>query len=121
MAKVLSAAIGILFIGIGLIGFSKNPVIGTGVNPVFETDALHNIVHIVSGLLFFVFSALRTQHTIVLMKIFGVVYFLLGVLGFIIFGSLGAGNLLGFLHVNGADNLLHMVLGAVIFIAGMVG
>ncbi len=54
----------------------------------------------------------------VFLKVFGIIYFLLGVLGLIIFGTTGMGKLLGFLHVNGADNFLHIGLGIIIFLAG---
>jgi hypothetical protein len=54
----------------------------------------------------------------VFLKVFGIIYFLLGVLGLIIFGTAGMGKLLGFLHVNGADNFLHIGLGIIIFLAG---
>jgi hypothetical protein len=118
MTKTLSVIIGIVFIGVGLLGFSHNRLIASYDNPVFHTDALHNIVHIVSGILFLAFAS--TPRAATFMKIFGAVYFLLGVLGLIVFGTAGEGKLLGFLHVNGADNFLHIGLGVVIFIAGMV-
>ena len=54
------------------------------------------------------------------MKIFGVIYFLLGVMGLLNIGSEGTTTLLGFLHVNGADNYLHIALGVIIFLAGMM-
>jgi hypothetical protein len=34
-------------------------------------------------------------------------------------GTDGMGKVLGFLHVNSADNYLHIVLGIVIFLAGV--
>ncbi|MEI9959104.1 MAG: hypothetical protein WDM90_22950 [Ferruginibacter sp.] len=35
-------------------------------------------------------------------------------------GTHGMGELFGFLHVNGADNYLHVGLGVVILLAGML-
>jgi hypothetical protein len=44
----------------------------------------------------------------------GIVYLLVAVIGLF-----GVENVLGFIHVNGADNWLHLVLGIVILVAGI--
>jgi len=54
------------------------------------------------------------------LKVFGIVYLLLGVLGIFTIGSEGMTKLLGFIPVNGADNYLHIGLGVVIFLAGLL-
>ena len=48
-----------------------------------------------------------------------VYHLLLGVTGLISYGTDGFGKVLGILHVNGADNLLHVGLGLLILIAGI--
>jgi hypothetical protein len=115
--KTLAIIIGIAFIAVGLLGFSSNPIIGAEEGSIFHTDAVHNIVHLISGTLFLIFAG--TARAAGFMKIFGAVYFLLGVLGLIVFGTSEEGKLLGFLHVNGADNFLHIGLGLLIFFASM--
>ena len=118
--KTAAILIGIVFIAVGLLGFVSNPIIGDSETAIFHADAVHSTVHIISGALFLIVALFATGSTSIVLKIFGVVYFLLGVLGLINIGSEGMGTLLGFLHVNGADNFLHIVLGIVIFLAGFL-
>ena len=119
--KTIAILIGAIFIVIGLLGFISNPIVGAGHDSVFHTDSLHNAVHIISGILFLVFGMGISSRASAFMKIFGVVYLLLGILGLFVFGTAGEGKLLGFLHVNGADNFLHIGLGILIFFAGLKG
>ena len=114
-SKTLSIITGIIFLAVGFLGFTSNSIIGSG-NALFHTDALHNAVHIVSGIFFILFALAMPASVSVFMKIFGIVYLLLGVLGFVVFGMDGEGRLLGFLHVNTADNYLHIGLGLLIFL-----
>jgi hypothetical protein len=116
--KTLSIIIGLVFIIVGFLGFTSNPIIGAEEHSVFHTDGVHNAVHLISGALFLLFAFAIPARLSAFMKIFGTVYFLLGVLGLIMFGTTEEGKLLGFLHVNGADNFLHMGLGIIIFLAG---
>ena len=117
--KTASLIIGVIFLLVGLLGFIPNPLFGKH-DALFHTDTVHNMVHIVSGVLFLVFALFVPQSAALFMKIFGVIYFLLGVMGLLNIGSEGTTTLLGFLHVNGADNYLHIALGVIIFLAGMM-
>jgi len=116
--KTASLIIGVIFIAVGLLGFVSNPIIDGSGNAIFHADTVHNIVHIVSGVLFLLIALAAPASAGTYLKVFGVVYLLLGVLGLITIGSGGMGKLLGFLHVNGPDNFLHIGLGIVIFLAG---
>ncbi len=116
--KNASIILGIIFIAVGLLGFIPNPIIGGSHDALFHANTLHNNVHIISGTLFLIVGLVAPASASTFLKIFGVIYFLLGVLGLINFGTDGMGELLGFLHVNGPDNLLHIALGAVIFMSG---
>jgi len=118
--KKPALVIGIMFIAVGLLGFIPNPIIGESGKAIFHADTMHNIVHIVSGILFLVFAFAAPAYAPAFMKIFGVVYLLLGIIGIVNFGMDRMGTVLGFLHVNGADNLLHMGLGVAIFIAAFL-
>ena len=117
-SKTASIIIGLAFLAVGGLGFVSNPVIGESHNAIFHADTTHNMVHIVSGLLFVLVALAMPANAGIFCKIFGTVYLFLGVLGLIQFGTDGMGKLLGFLHVNGADNFLHIGLGLVIFLAG---
>lgn len=118
-AKSSALIIGIIFIAVGLLGFIDNPIIGESDGAVFHADTFHNGVHIGSGVLFVLIALAAPGSASGVLILFGIVYLLLGVIGLISFGSQGMGKVLGILHVNGADNILHIVLGALIFIAGI--
>ncbi len=117
-AKTASIAIGIVFLLVGLLGFVPNPIISDSHDAIFHADAIHNSVHIVSGILFLIVGLAAPGFAATFCKIFGAVYFLLGILGLMNVGSDGMTELLGFLHVNGPDNYLHIGLGIAIFAAG---
>src|SRR5688500_4985478 len=117
-AKTAALVIGLLFIAVGLLGYVANPVIGESENAIFHADSVHNIVHIVSGVLFLLVAFASPANAAMFCKVFGAVYLLLGVLGLFRIGSDGMTTLLGFLHVNGADNYLHIALGIAILLVG---
>jgi hypothetical protein len=117
-AKTLALVIGVIFIAVGLLGFVSNPVIGESPDAIFHADATHNYVHIVSGVLFVLVALAAPAFSGSFMKIFGIIYLAIGIMGLVKFGTDGMGELFGFLHVNGPDNLLHIGLGVVIFLAG---
>lgn len=118
--KTATIGIGVIFLLVGLLGYVSNPVISGSHDALFHADSVHSMVHVVSGILFLLVGLAKPSFAGTFCKIFGLVYLFLGVLGFIKIGSDGMTQLLGFLHVNGADNYLHVALGVVIFGAGML-
>jgi hypothetical protein len=119
--KTLSILFGFVFIAVGILGFLPNPIIGESEGAIFHADAVHSIVHIASGVLFLFVGLITPTAAPVFLKLFGIVYLALGVIGMVNFGTDGMGELFGILHVNGPDNFLHIGLGIVIFIAGFAG
>lgn len=110
-AKLAATIVGIVFIAVGILGFIPNPLVSpTGL---FAVNTLHNLVHLISGavLLGGVYSSLGAS---LALKIIGIVYGAVAVLGLI----LGPGMLLGLVHINTADNWLHVALAVVILAAG---
>ena len=118
--KTASLVIGFIFLAVGLLGFVPNPIVGDSHDAIFHADSVHNMVHIVSGILFILIAYAAPSRAGLFLKVFGVIYLLLGILGFATIGDSGMIKLLGFLPVNGADNYLHIALGIVIFLAGML-
>src|SRR5688572_3793365 len=118
--KSASLIIGIIFIAVGVLGFVANPVIGESMDSIFHANPVHNCVHIISGVLFLIFAIAAPASAGFYLKLFGVIYFLLGVIGMATIGDSDMIKLLGFLHVNAADNYLHIALGVVIFLAGLL-
>jgi hypothetical protein len=106
MTKNLMYVLGAVFIILGILGFVQNPILG-----VFQVNTVHNLIHLLSGILAFVFAAKGESEARTFALILGVVYLLITVLGFI----QGSGQLLGIVAINTADNFLHLVL-AVVFL-----
>jgi Domain of unknown function (DUF4383) len=119
-SKTASIIFGLAFLAVGCLGFVDNPIIGESPDAIFHADMVHNIVHIVSGLLFLLVAMAAPGSAAGFCKIFGIVYLLIGIVGMVQFGTDGMGKLFGFLHVNGADNYLHIGLGLAIFLAGLL-
>jgi hypothetical protein len=112
MEKTVAKLFGAVFILVGLLGFVGNPIVGS--NGFFMTDAVHNIVHILLGVVLFVGAK---NNPVATMKIVAVIYLLVAMLGFV----MGEGKLLGLVMVNTADNWLHLILATVLFAASLAG
>lgn len=105
MQKNILTILGVVFLAIGVLGFVNNPLLGF-----FEVDALHNIIHILSGALALVAVSMGRGAMNTFSRVFGVIYGLVAVLGFV-----SGTTVLGLIAVNLADNVLHLVL-AVVFL-----
>ena len=118
--KSASLIFGFAFLAVGILGYFSNPIISSSDDAVFHTDSVHNIVHIVSGILFLLVALAAPASAGTFLKIFGAVYLLLGIAGLLTIGDDEHIRLLGFLLVNNADNYLHIGLGAAILLAGFL-
>lgn len=115
MAKTVCKILGVVFILVGLIGFVSPGFLGT------HLSLTHNLVHLISGAvaLYFGFSATLSAARLFCI-VFGVVYGLLGICGFLLggepdrmwelFAPIG-------LHLGTMDHVVHILLG-VVFLAG---
>jgi uncharacterized membrane protein len=115
MAKTLAKVFGWVFILVGVLGFFGNPIVGA--MGYFHANIAHDFVHILLGVVLLVTSSTEDKAALWL-KIVGVVYLVIAILGFLITPAMGIANLLGFVEINHADNWLHVVLGIVILLAG---
>ncbi|TSC79650.1 MAG: conserved membrane protein of unknown function [Candidatus Peregrinibacteria bacterium Gr01-1014_25] len=96
--------LGIVLVAVGVLGFVlPSPLLGY-----FEVDTLHNVVHLVSGLIGLWAASQGVATSRLFLLIFGVVYGAVTVIGFAMGGSI-----LGLFMVNMADNYLHAVIAAV--------
>jgi len=118
--KTASLLFGIVFIAVGILGYFSNPIISSDDSAIFHTDSLHNIIHVVSGVLFLIFALAIPARASTFLKVFGAVYLLLGIAGIATIGDQEHVRLLGFLLVNNADNYLHIALGIAILLAGFL-
>ncbi|MBV9452865.1 MAG: DUF4383 domain-containing protein, partial [Rubrobacter sp.] len=78
----------------------------------FAVDLLHNLIHLVVGVAGIAVWFLGLVESRIFLKVLGVVYIILGIVGFIppLFDNYG--HLLGIGRINNADNILHLVVGA---------
>ena len=116
MAKTIATFLGVVFILVGLVGFAAPTLLG------LHLSAAHNVVHIVSGAIA-LYLGLRGSLSVAKMfcLIFGVVYLLLGVVGFAV-GSgddrmLEIGDLL---HLGTMDHAVHVLLGLIFLVGGLM-
>ncbi len=103
--KLVAQVIGVVLTVVGIAGFfTQGSLLGFGIN------TLHNVVHLVSGIagLALGFSA-GGKNAHYFNKIFGSVYLLVAVLGFV-----ASDMMMSLLAVNMADNILHVVIGLVV-------
>ena len=80
----------------------------------FEVNAIHNLVHLASGLVLLAASRRRASARAVAIG-FGLVYGLVAVIG-LIDGS----DVLGIIPINSADNVLHVALAALGILTGQM-
>ena len=111
-AKLIARMLGVVFIAVGILGFIPNPIVSS--TGLFVTDGAHNAVHLVTGVAFLFFGTLENAKAAMFLKVFGVVYLAVGVLGLALSGGAEQFHLLGMIHMNSLDNYLHLFLGAVI-------
>jgi len=112
MAKKSALVFGIIFILVGLLGFIPgHGIVGEGAT--FETNGLHDIIHLIFGLILLI-VALKSPHASAsTVKWVGIIYIILAVIGFI-----QGDSILRIVPVNGADNWLHLVLGVILAAIG---
>lgn len=107
MAKKLSRIFGVVFLVVAVLGYVQSGnVLG-----IFATNGAHDLVHLAAGVFLIVFAGAAA------LRVFGVVYLVVAALGF----AFGPGDLFALIHVNAADNWLHLVLGIVLLVASRKG
>lgn len=114
LAWIFSAA----FLLATVIGFFPNPIVGA--NGFFITNTAHNLVHLATSLGFLTVAIMGHTASLAFMKWFGATYLLVGAVGFFVTGMNAEGMLLGFIHINAMDNLLHLALGMTIWTSGIL-
>jgi Domain of unknown function (DUF4383) len=112
-ASLYAGLIGAVLLVAGIIGFFYSASFGSpgstdAVLGILEVNAWHNLVHILSGVLGLAAFASGPRASRTYALVFGVVYLVVAIWGFII-GS--QESILGFLPVNTEDSILHLILG----------
>ncbi len=103
LVKPLTWILGLVLLLVGIIGFfMPSPLFG-----LFDVDTTHNVVHILSGVVGLWAASTGYQYSRLFLMVFGLVYGLVAVLGFM------SGSVLGLFMVNMNDNYLHAAIAAV--------
>ena len=127
MAKTVATILGIVFLIVGIAGFVAPGMLGT------HLSLAHNLVHIISGIIALYFGLAGTLAAARLFDIiFGIVYGLLGIAGFLL-GSQGNSSMPGMmpshhmfkvipgvLELGSRDHAIHILLGIIFLIGGFL-
>ena len=122
LAQTFCLVTGIVLIAVGVLGFiiggagaefSTGPGVSGEELIVFEVNAWHNIVHLATGA-FLVFMAASARSAITGALVFGVVYVVVTIWGFI-----DGNDILTIVPINTADNFLHLALALVALAIGI--
>lgn len=110
--RLAAQVLGAVLVLVGLIGFAMDPVLG-----IFHVSLLHNIVHLLSGIVLLGAAFMMDGRNARLANmVLGAVYLLVAALGFLAMGTLD--SLLGGTAADPAldmmDNGLHVLLGVVL-------
>lgn len=109
--RIVALVVGIAFTLVGIMGFFVTSSMAVGNLLGFDVDLVHNLIHLVIGLAGL--AAAFTGWSRTYNQTVGVVYILLGLVGLFYPALYFNGLLLGITHVNAADHVLHLVVGAV--------
>jgi Domain of unknown function (DUF4383) len=112
---LVALAFGAVFVLVGLAGFlvsGGHPAAGTtggALLGLFQVNVLHNVVHLLIGVVMIAAALRGDRPARGANRTFGVLYLVLFVAGLFLVGSP-----LNLVALNGGDNILHLVLGAVL-------
>lgn len=129
MAKTICTLLGIVFILVGIVGLIDHDLLGT------HLSLTHNLVHIISGAVaLYLGLAGSLSGARLFCIVFGIVYLLLGVCGFLLGGAgvhtmpdMADANdanlwkvIAGQLELGRMDHIVHLLLGVVFLIGGFI-
>ena len=114
MAKTFGMLFGIVFLAVGILGFVPGVTKDEMLLGIFHVNTVHSAVHIVSGAIFLFASMAGAAAASLWFKIFGLVYAVVAVLGFMN----PNGPLLGMMSNNPATTWLHVALAAAMLLIG---
>ena len=116
MVKTLGILFGTVFLAVGILGFVPGITTNDMLLNIFMVNAAHSVVHIASGVIFLLASMSGAGAARLWFQIFGIIYALVAVLGFMN----PTGLLLGMISNNPADTWLHVVLAVVMLAIGFL-
>src|SRR5713226_1692236 len=116
--RLLALVFGTVYVVVGVLGFAVTGIgslLGSvGILAVFQLNPLHNLAHLLIGSLWLL-SASSVDSARSAAQVFGLVYVVLSILGF-----LEVGAALNALALNMADNFLHLLSGGTALLIGLL-
>jgi hypothetical protein len=112
--KTIAVIFGVIFVAVGALGWipAVNP--GGKLLGLFDVNVAHNLVHLATGIVAIVVGMMSDKASKLFFQVFGVIYALVAVLGFVS----GDQPLLGMVNNNAADTWLHVVIAVVALYVG---
>src|SRR5262245_17526547 len=118
MAKTLCKILGIVLALAGIAGFLRHDLLG------MHLSTIHNIVHLVTAAIALYLGFAGSDSAARLFcQVFGAIYLLLGILGFIapgVVGSIIQSHAAGETVTLTVDSIVHVLVGAVFLIVGFL-
>ncbi|MGE0475034.1 MAG: DUF4383 domain-containing protein [Nitrospirales bacterium] len=112
-SKTICIAFGSVFVLVGMLGFIPNPIVSA--EGIFETNGMHNLVHLLTGAAFLFGSVVLEGKEGLTLKAVTAAYLGVALLGFFTQGNM----LLGIVHINEADRWLHLGLAMAMIVAAI--
>lgn len=103
--RAFALVLGIVLLIVGILGFIPFFAANGYLLDIFRIDGVHNLVHILSGIVGIACGLANASFSRLYAGIFGVVYAIVAIVGFI-----EGNSILGLFAINGADNWLHVVI-----------
>jgi hypothetical protein len=121
LARTVAAVLGVVYVLVGVLGFvpafvadgapADMPSASGSLIGIFPINALHNVVHLAIGAAL-LYGATATPTAIMVSRVVGIVYLLVGLAGFV------SADGFGLLPLGGLDIGLHLATGAVLTYIG---
>lgn len=116
--RYFTLAIAIIFLIVGTAGIAYSADMQTGRMLIFDVDVVHNMVHFLTGVVAMVVAIMGPTWSRNFNRTIGVIYLLVGLLGLAYPVLYFDGRLLGIMHVNLEDHILHLLLGVIALAIG---
>jgi hypothetical protein len=123
LARTVAAVLGVVYLLVGVLGFLPAVVTGGSVADmpsasgsligIFPINALHNVVHMAIGAAL-LYGAMATPTAILVSRVIGIVYLVVGIAGLV------SADGFGLLPLGGPDIFLHLATGAVLAYIGFM-
>lgn len=114
MLANISKLFGVVLLAVGVLGFVPALTPDGHLLGIFHVNAVHNVIHVLSGVAALAAGFAGGSYARLYFQVFGVVYALVTVLGFVY----GDNDILGLVASNMADTILHIVIAGSALVLG---